>query len=51
MQWYDARARVALRCVSLWLGVPWAKVGTLACLAERVRHVLRHEAAHSLLHP
>lgn len=26
LRWYDARARVALRCVADWLHVPWRKV-------------------------
>ena len=32
---YDARARVALRCMAGWLRVPWAKVESL----ERLRAV------------
>ena len=32
VRWYDARARVALRCLAAWLRVPWTKVLLLAPL-------------------
>ena len=30
VQWYDARARVALRCVAHILGIPWSKASPLS---------------------
>ncbi|KAK9789219.1 hypothetical protein WJX73_001120 [Symbiochloris irregularis] len=32
VRWYDARARVSLRRLSVWLVVPWDRVATFECL-------------------
>ena len=46
VQWYDARARVALRCLSSLLGVPWLKARSLfPCTNVLVRHVGSGHAA------
>lgn len=43
VRWYDARARVSLRRLSVWLVVPWDRVATFECLfaesANQVSHV------------
>ena len=39
VRWYDARARVALRRVVLWLRVPDAKLGTFEAMLAQTAQV------------
>ncbi len=42
VRWYDARARVALRRVALWLRVPAAKLCTFECMLAQTVQVTSH---------
>ncbi len=39
VQWYDARARVALRWVALWLRVPAAKLAVFEAMLAQTAQV------------
>lgn len=58
VRWYDARARVALRRVALWLRMPAAKLGTFECMLAQTAqvpalsspHICMHASPHPCMH-
>ena len=40
VRWYDARARVALRQVALWLAVPAPKLAVFECMLAQTAQVI-----------